>query len=120
MNPARCRSAGAVPKCRHAAEMSAADPAAAFGPGESRGIQLLPKKGNRRDGQGTNNLACFLQFSITLERRSEGEEVAMKRKRLSAVAKMHDPHVKDEPSGRERSIKDQQSLDFWIALARLH
>lgn len=43
----------------------------------------------------------------------------MKRKRLTGVAKMPDPHLKDGPPGREGSIKDQQSLDFWIALARL-
>ena len=44
----------------------------------------------------------------------------MKRKRLPLVAKVHDLHLKDGPWSRDGSIKDQHSLDFWIALARIH
>ena len=43
-----------------------------------------------------------------------------KRKRVPMVVKVHDSDLKQLSPGSKGSIKDQQTLDYWIALARLH
>ena len=44
----------------------------------------------------------------------------MKRKKSPLVRKVHGTELRDLPHEKAASLKDQQSIDYWIALAQLH